>query len=486
MTDLLTRVAELEEGVNRFVAENATPRDLEDLRRRYGRREIGAFLEFCEKECGGVRFFEAQIRIAEAILHRDRVAVQSNNGLGKDFVAAHFALWWTLCVGGYSVILGATERTVRQATMRYLRRAFFAGNLPGQLYELSLRLNGEDRLLAFASNSVDRTQGLHDRDMLVVVTEAQGVEDFVYEAVDALTTGGTAKVVLLGNPLRPQGRFYEACTGGQWFTIALSAWDHPNVAEGRELYPGAVTRQWVEHMKATYGEDSPVYIARVLGRFPENAINGLVQREWLETAAQHWEKRTFERAAADARPVLALDVARYGADSCALAVVQGPVVREVTSWRGTDLVTSARRFKAAGQAHTDYDGRRPIMVVDALGVGGGVADNLKDWGWRVEEFHAWSPARDTKRFMNQRAESYFMLREALRNGRVALPRDPQLFQELLSTTWFLNTRGQIQLEGKDDIREELGRSPDLADAVSMAFYHANAPTGRVEVIRWRV
>lgn len=481
MTDLLTRVAELEEGVNRFVAENASARTVEDLRERYAEDPLGFM-----REVLGLDLWEGQERIVRAAHEHPRVAVYSNNSLGKGFAVAPFALWWVLCRDGFAVLTATTERTVRQSLMRYVRRAFYAGNLPGQLFEFSLRLNGEDRLIAFTSNNADRITGIHDPRLLVVIDEAQGVEDHVFEGVFALVTSEQSKIVLLGNPLRPAGRFYEACTSGRWHAIGLSAFDHPNVIEGREIYEGAVTRGWIEYMRSEYGEDSPVFVARVLGRFPETSIDALFERKWLDAAADRLEKRVLERQAANARIVLALDVARYGADASCLAKAQGPVVREITGWRDTDLVTTARRFKAAGEANTTYDGTRPLMVVDAHGMGSSVVDNLRDWGWRVEEFYGWSPANNPQRFMNKRAESYFALREALRNGRVALPRNEQLFQELLTTRWFLNTRGQIQLEAKDEIKLELGRSPDLADAVSMAFYHANAPTSRVEVIRWRV
>lgn len=480
MSDLVSRIAELEEGVNEFVAENASARTLDDLRERYGEDPLGFY-----REVLGLDLWSGQERIVDAAYRHPRLAVYSNNSLGKGFAVAPFALWWVLCRDGFAVLTATTERTVRQSLMRYVRRAFYAGNLPGQLFEYSLRVDGEDRLIAFTSNSADRITGIHDPRLLVIIDEAQGVEDHVFEGVFALVTSEQSKIILLGNPLRPQGKFYEACMSDRWHSIGLSAFDHPNVIEGREIYEGAVTRGWIEYMRAEYGEDSPVFIARVLGRFPESSIDGLFERQWLLDAAERFEKRVFERQAGEAGIVLSLDVARYGADASCLAKVQGPIVREITSWRDTDLVTTARRFKAAGEAATRYDGTRPKMVVDAHGMGGSVVDNMRDWGWRVEEFYGWNPANDTKRFLNKRAESYFGLREALRNGRVALPRNEALFQELLATTWFLNTRGQIQLEAKDEIKLELGRSPDLADAVTMAFYQARN-SYRVSMIPWRV
>lgn len=477
---IVDRIAQLEEGVNTFVAENASSRTLDDLRERYGDDPHGFM-----REVLGLDLWDGQARIVDAAHKHPRVAVYSNNSLGKGFAVAPFALWWVLCRDGFAVLTATTERTVRQSLMRYVRRAFYAGNLPGQLFEYSLRLDGEDRLIAFTSNSADRITGIHDPRLLVVIDEAQGVEDHVFEGVFALVTSEQSKIVLLGNPLRPQGKFYEACTSDRWHSIGLSAYDHPNVIEGREIYEGAVTRGWIEYMRSEYGEDSPVFVARVLGRFPDTSINGLFERQWLIDGAERFESKKLEHEAQTRRTVLALDVARYGADASSLATVQGPIVRSVTSWRDTDLVKTARRFQRAGEDATPFGGRRPVMVVDAHGMGSSVVDNLRDWGWAVEEFYGWSPATNTKRFLNKRAESYFALREALRNGRAALPKNETLFQELLAVTWFLNSKGQIQLEAKDEIKIELGRSPDLADAVTMAFYQ-NANRRVAQAVPWRV
>ncbi|HKK27076.1 MAG TPA: hypothetical protein VKB18_03265 [Gemmatimonadota bacterium] len=78
--------------------------------------------------------------------------------------------------------------------------------------------------------------------------------------------------------------------------------------------------------------------------------------------------------------------------------------------------------------------------------------------------------RDGKRFLNARAEAYWELRELLEAGEIALPRDEKLFDELVAIRWKPTGQGKIQIESKDDLRGRLGRSPDRAAAVSMAFY----------------
>lgn len=61
------------------------------------------------------------------------------------------------------------------------------------------------------------------------------------------------------------------------------------------------------------------------------------------------------------------------------------------------------------------------------------------------------------------------LRKLLEEERVALPADERLFDELTATRWKANSAGKVAIESKDALRARLGRSPDRADAVSMAF-----------------
>ena len=70
---------------------------------------------------------------------------------------------------------------------------------------------------------------------------------------------------------------------------------------------------------------------------------------------------------------------------------------------------------------------------------------------------------------NRRAEVFWNVRRLLEEGKVAMPRDAKLWDELCATRWSPNSKGQVALEAKDDLKDRLGRSPDRADAVSMAL-----------------
>lgn len=124
---------------------------------------------------------------------------------------------------------------------------------------------------------------------------------------------------------------------------------------------------------------------------------------------------------------------------------------------------------------TGRDPTHVSVVVDEIGVGSGVLDRLKELKLDVSGFNGGRSPTQEGQFANLRAESYWGVRRLLEAGLIALPRDEKLFDELAGMQWRVNSSGKIQIEAKDDMRARLGRSPDRADAVAMAFLGVYQP-----------
>jgi hypothetical protein len=475
-----------------------TVREVRDTSRRRG-ASLRRFARFADDPVGfiesvtGSRLTEAQKRIAEAVRDHRLTAVRSCNGAGKDFIAARIACWHVLARRGFALITGPTDRQVREVVMGELRRAItpFGPTLPGELLETSWRFDASEPMgvLAFTSNDVSRVTGFHAPRLLVIVTEAQGIEPFAWEGILANTTGGDSRILAVGNPLNPSGKFFEVSRSPQWCSIQLSAFDHTNVVEGREIIPGAVTREFIDLIKREYGEGSGTYKARVLGEFPDENDEGLIRRSWLDAAAKRWEDKALEDEAKGSAVVAALDPARYGPDHSALAVRQGPVLRELAVWAKLDTMETAarvldelerrhwkprRRFRLAeefrGWANVGFgwtDGAE--ITVDEIGLGAGVLDRLRALDVKADGFNAGRQATEA-RFLNMRAQAFWHLRKLLEESQIAVPADERLFDELTAIRWVTTPEGKVKLESKDDTRARLGRSPDRADAVAMAFW----------------
>lgn len=76
-------------------------------------------------------------------------------------------------------------------------------------------------------------------------------------------------------------------------------------------------------------------------------------------------------------------------------------------------------------------------------------------------------------FANMRAYCYWAMRDWLnpKNGfDPALPPCEFFAEEVTNTHWFFRSDGKIMIEPKEKIKENLGRSPDTADALALTFY----------------
>ena len=80
-----------------------------------------------------------------------------------------------------------------------------------------------------------------------------------------------------------------------------------------------------------------------------------------------------------------------------------------------------------------------------------------------------SAAQDKERYANARAEWWWSLRSRFESGDIAIPDDEELVSQLADIRYKINSRGQIQIESKEDMKRRGGSSPDRADALMLAF-----------------
>lgn len=433
-----------------------------------------------------------QEELAGAVRDEPQVAIQSCHGSGKDWLAGRLALWWAVARRGLAVVTGPTQQQVAETLMRReIHAAYRRGGLPGDLHVRAYRPWGQRAgIIAKTASETSGMTGLHDEEVLFVISEAQadGVE-MAFDAAFANAVGEEDRLLVYGQPLSPSGPFYRACRPeSEWRTFRIAASDIPNVREGETVIPGLITRKGVGRIASEYGEDSGYYQARVLAEFPAEEEEGVFRRTWLDAAARRHREGSLQWEAEDdgERHLLACDIARHGSDRTVVAVRRGQVLERFESWRGANTEDTARRIEelAREMGTVRFDPGTPqveTIVVDAVGVGGGVKDKLDSTarGWSVQGYKGSRGARDDDRFHNKRAEAFWKLRKKLEAGEIALPDDEQLFEELLAIRWRADGNSRVQLEAKRDLTKRLGHSPDKADALAMAF----GRTGRTRVTR---
>lgn len=412
----------------------------------------------------GFHCWTKQAEIIESVFANPRTAVQSCHGSGKTATAARVALTFLAAYPRSRVITTAPTFTqVRDLLWPEIHTAVHRA--PVGLFPspdtTRLTIAKDWYAVGVSTNRPERFQGHHAEHLLLIVDEASGVDEAIYEAAEGFMTNDAARVLLIGNPTQTAGQFYRAfhAERAAWNTIHISAFDTPNFtgeAVPDEVARNMVSHSWVDEKRVLWGEDSPMWQVRVLGQFPTMADDQIMGLASIEDA----QARTTEPG----EPVVvACDVARYGSDETVIAVRQGDHVRIRTAYTGKSLMETAGKI---------IDTVRSLnascrVVVDDAGLGGGVTDRLREVGMRVEAFNGGNPAHDPDLYPNRRSEAWFVFANQLPS--IDLDADPQLAADLVAPRYNLDSQGRRVVEPKDTTKRRLGRSPDRADAILMAY-----------------
>ncbi len=430
---------------------------------------------FVTKVLGGDPW-EKQSEILKAARHSRRVAVRACHGVGKTRVAAWVAVWFLFCHRDSKVITTApTWHQVENLLWREIHVIHSRAKYPlgGKLLQTQLEIDKQWFALGLSTDKPERFQGYHAENILLIVDEASGVDQYIFDAAEGLLTSPGAKLLLIGNPTQLSGEFYNAFRSPLYHKVHIGAFDSPNVKAGKVVRPYLVTKEWVEEKRIQWGEDSPLWYSRVLGEFPEQGDDTLIPLSWIEAAQNRWTE------AAAGEPVeLGVDVARFGTDTTAIVLRRGIIAEVIAQLRGQDTMAVTGAVIQA-----IHKTRAKIVKVDVVGIGSGVVDRLKEQGYPVQPMNAGESAFDNERFVNRRAEWFWSLRERFQAGDIAIPPDEELAAQLSSIKYKFDSRGRIQIEGKDEMRKRGLPSPDKADALMFAFARTGAEVLPEEKIR---
>ena len=457
----------------------------------------------------GKRWYSRQGEIVDSFLGSSRTAVKSANGCGKSAVVADLITWIvatgepseTLCI-----VSAPTLSQIEKVIFAYLKvNKGLAPGLPGRITEtLAWKLDGDNgsEFLVFGKRPSDQDivssfQGTRKRNTFVFLDEAGGLPQDMFTAAEAVATGAGSRILAIGNPDRRGTEFHRIFTDPKlsqdWSLHTISAFHLPTFT-GEVVYPDEVKQEglisgltsvdWVEHKKRAWGEDSARYKSKVLGEFPDEADNTFFAQNVLDTA---YETDIVEDGSV--RPVLGLDVARFGSDENVLYENRGGRVRRVDAWSKVDLIDTARRVHVHAQRVA-----ASVVNVDVNGVGGGVVDSLVrldefgDAVYRVGAINNSVSSPDPTRWLNARAWFYDTFRELMADGKIDLDfQDGELREELISQTYKFSPRGAIQMTSKDEMKRSGLGSPDNLDAailstIDMEWLGRSQPGGVVVAV----
>lgn len=420
---------------------------------------------------------------------------------------------------------------IPEITRIFQNSIYLPGELVG--YDIRLP-NKEWYLTGFKADDtkMESWTGYHAVNILFIATEATGLADPIFGAIEG-NLQGNSRLLIVANPNIPTGYFAQAMRNPSFKKFRLNSLHATNVVEKRIVIPGQVDYDWIKQAitdwckvirpeektdidadffwEGQWFRPNDIFRAKVLGRFPRVSTDVLVPQEWIEVANKRWKeaqadaimdrsgnKGSTAQVEMMTKPLrLGVDVAGMGRDASAFVYRHGRYVEKIEKFHGSG---GANHMEITGNVviilrnkTNTFNGQYAQSFIDTIGEGAGSysrlleineeaptkkelpihAHSVKSSQAAEWEGRALTDATGQYKFLNMRAYLYWAVRDWLNpdnKTEAMLPEDPELEQELTETKWKFRSDGKIQIEGKDELKKRIKRSPDKADALANTFY----------------
>ena len=413
----------------------------------------------------GMRLWEKQVEILRSTFENRYTACKSCFASGKSYLAAAATIAW-LHLFPESIVI-TTAPSARQVRLNVWQNISMIhrdakGPLGSELLQTELRCGPGWYAFGFSTDDPEKLQGVHAKSgrILIVVDESAGVDERIHNRITALMTSKGAHRLDIGNPLDPEGSFYQMFSDPKYRKFTISAYDTPNVKNDSEEYPGLVTKEWVDERLDEWGSESPLFKSHVLGEFPDSSENTLIPLSWIKMAQDRWHDVEPEG------PIVGgMDPGGGGLAESVLCHRQGRYVYPLHVGAGLASPEIVGMIPKYGNV------KDPVYI-DQIGVGFGVVGQAKECGYNVKGVNVQVKPRDVDRFVNTRAELYWKLRDRLDPSKEFLwalpPHDDTLANQLGSIRYKIaDSGGKVQVESKKEMKHRGLPSPDRADALML-------------------
>lgn len=394
------------------------------------------------------------------------MAVKAGRGCGKTAVIAWVILWLMSTRKDFAGVVTANtgdqldSKTFRELALwwqRAINKHWFQWTAT-RFYQVDNKTTWGVDALKWSEHRADAFGGLHNngRGQAIIIDEGSGVADSIYDVSDATMTDPDSFQFVFANPVRKRGRFYELFTrfAHRWLTMTV------DIRRAKAANQAKILRDIED-----WGEDSDYVRINIKGEFPTQDADTLIPLPLIE-AARTREVTECERY----RPIWGVDPARFGDDRTAKVSRRHRRTEKVEAWRGLNTMQIVGRLKAEWD-ECAHDDKPTHIIVDVIGIGAGVVDRLRELDFGDTEIVAINvseaPAVKAK-FHRLRDEMFWRGREWFEQLNVRCDH-PEIAAELGDILFSFTSGGQIKVESKDDLKERLGRSPDIGEAFLLSL-----------------
>lgn len=418
-----------------------------------------------------MKLLDYQCKIAKPIFFQEskRIVITSPTRAGKSFTIALIALLIATLKPNYKIKLIAPTYKQTKIIMGYIFEHIADHNTILQNTTLSADkaqalgktlnqnqigfLNGSSIELLSAEGEGARLMGFGGD--LIIVDESALIKDEVFRTriMRMLGDQTTSMLIEIGNPLEVN-HFYEHWMNPEWYHVHIH-WTEC-VGEGR------LSKKYVDEQRDML---TPIEFRRLYdAEFVVTQDDSLFDYEKIQEALK--KETTLKEKETDI--YFGIDVARLGVDWNVISIIkydgENYILTEFVKWHGKDLMSSVGRIKDAIEKH-----KPKCIRVDESGVGGGVLDRLREQGVSVDNINFGASAKQPKRFINLKAEAYAKLAELLVKGRIQLPKDAKLIDQMIKIKFDKDSEAKLKI-----VDDHLEHSQDELDSLVIGLYAAHS------------
>jgi len=475
-----------------------------------------------------------------AIRDHKIVTLRSCNDVGKTWVVACTILWWLDVYRDPGAMVVSTSKNWHNTRFQLW------SELRKQYQKVRHRFNNaEMNLVSFEPDPVGRPKwyalgfnpkiegsptdpeaeapaasGYHSPHLLLVVDEAMTTPAAIFNAFEGSLLDEGSRLLCSFNPTNTTGEIIRYEQDRRTYPIHIAARHlHESVEykNNPERYIELADPKACDELRESYGQDSPIYMSRVLGEYPLQDTDAAINLNALQ------EMRSREVDVGRIQKVLySWDVAGDGSDSNQVGLLlvgdKGYYYEELENWKkGTHLQSMTRVYEIIKEhiEETDEEFNDEVkgkpndeslvlpefyLIVDAVGEGSHVPSFMEKWlpalntisfkgGMKAKKI---SERRQTE-LMNKNSEAWYRSHLLIENKisswlPISAQISDQCFHELSTrlSEWKVKASEPLvyAIEPKDKYKERnRNRSPDRADTFIMAIYGIRHTVGiRFEVI----
>lgn len=406
-----------------------------------------------------------------------RISVRSGHGIGKSCTMSWLLLWFLFCNHEAQIACTAPSRTqMKDVLWKEVKK--WINKMPESIQEQYdhqsdyLRMTDAPevwfaRARTARKENPEALAGVHGPAVMLLCDEASGVPEEIFNTVEGALTEEHVFVIMISNPTRVTGYFYESHNmeeggdGDAWEKFHFSTIDCPRV-----------TAAYEERIIKKHGKDSDEYKIRVLGDFPsseavddEGYVNLLSPDDIVEIDVP----QTLTNTIWIGTPIMGVDPAGEGIDTTDWVIRDSFKARRVhTEKLSSDKSIAKKTIELAIRNGVKAED----IYVDSFGEGGKAAIELVKQGWHINAVHVGDQCEeddDKELYMNIRAMIYSRLKRWTKTGGEYIKSEK--WKKELSTIRERRSEGKsrIQIMSKQKMRKKGFRSPNTADAMALTF-----------------